>query len=171
MNASESSNRFNVGQTEAQLVAYLDGELDSAANEEIERRLCEDAEYRLRLRQLQQSWDLMDLIPQVDVDQSFTQNTVAMVAVRATKDANVEQSRRRKLRKQRWWATLAGTAAAFLAGYVFVYQYVQRENRQMLQDLPVIERMEEYRYADSVEFLRMLDQEGLFAEEDLEDDI
>jgi anti-sigma factor RsiW len=167
----ESSNQSAIPQAEAELVAYLDGELDSVQNAEVERRLCEDAEYRRRLRQLQKSWDLMDLLPQVDVDQSFTQSTLAMVAVRATDQANVEQTRQRKLRKRIGWAVSLSTIAAFLAGYMFVNRAVQRQNRQLLQDLPVIERMDEYRYADSVEFLRLLEQEGLFAEEDVEDDI
>ena len=37
-----------------ELVAYLDGELDPEASREVERRLTQDADYRLRLRQLQQ---------------------------------------------------------------------------------------------------------------------
>ena len=36
-----------------QLVAYLDGELDETVSQEIERRLADDPEYRLRLQQLQ----------------------------------------------------------------------------------------------------------------------
>ena len=36
-----------------QLVAYLDGELDEETNRDIERRLSDDPEYRLRLQQLQ----------------------------------------------------------------------------------------------------------------------
>ena len=38
-----------------QLVAYLDGELDEETNRDIERRLSDDPEYRLRLQQLQQA--------------------------------------------------------------------------------------------------------------------
>ncbi len=168
MKPSDPASQSSTEQTEAELVAYLDGELDSAANDQIERRLCEDAEYRRRLRQLQQSWDLMDFLPQVDVDQTFTQSTLAMVAIRATDDADVEQSRRLKRRKRLWWAGAASTAVAFLVGYLCVYQVADRDNRRLLRDLPVIQRMDEYRYADSVEFLRMLDREGLFAEDDLE---
>ena len=171
MNTPEPSSQPHAEQTQAELVAYLDGELDSSANDEVERRLCEDAEYRRRLRQLQQSWDLMDFLPQIDMDERFTQSTLAMVAVRAADDVNVEQSQRLKRRWRLWWAGAASTAVAFLAGYLFVYQVADRDNQQLLRDLPVIERMDEYRYADSVEFLRLLDQEGLFAEDDLENDL
>jgi hypothetical protein len=44
---------------------------------------------------------------------------------------------------------------------------VSRENRRLLRDLPVIERLDEYRYADSVEFLRTLEREGLFTEDEM----
>ena len=38
-------------QDSQQIVAYLDGELDSATNAEIEKRLADDAEFALRLQQ------------------------------------------------------------------------------------------------------------------------
>jgi len=41
----------------------------------------------------------------------------------------------------------------------------------LLQDLPVIQNVDEYRYADSIEFLRMLEKEGLFAEGGVDDDL
>ena len=52
-----------------QLVAYLDGELDDETNQEIERRLSADPEYRLRLQQLQQAWDLLDELPRLSRDE------------------------------------------------------------------------------------------------------
>ena len=50
----DSSNQDD--QESQQIVAYLDGELDSATNAEIEKRLADDAEFALRLQQLQRAW-------------------------------------------------------------------------------------------------------------------
>jgi hypothetical protein len=56
---------------------------------------------------------------------------------------------------------------AFAIGYVAVSMVVSRDNRRLLRDLPVIQRLDEYRYADSVEFLRLLDREDVFAEDEI----
>ena len=118
-----------------ELVAYLDGELDGAASEQVERRLSEDAAYRQQLRALQRTWDLMDHLPRVDLDEQFTQSTLTMVAVRAAGDAEVGQSQSRRRRRQVWWAGLAGTVVAFAVGYLAVQQFTSQANRQLLRDL------------------------------------
>jgi anti-sigma factor RsiW len=151
----------------ADLVAYLDGELDAARTRAVEERLSSDAAYRRQLRELQQAWDLLDQLPKADVDETFTQTTLAMVAVSVS--GEVEQAQVRRGRTRRWlrWTGSVAAVAAFAAGYVAVSIVVSRENRRLLRDLPVIERLDEYRYADSVEFLRQLEREGLFTEDEI----
>jgi hypothetical protein len=60
--------------------------------------------------------------------------------------------------------------AAALAGFGGVYWTAAMPNRQLVRDLPVIENMEYYRHADSLEFLRRLESESLF-DEDISDAI
>jgi anti-sigma factor RsiW len=151
-----------------ELVAYLDGELDRDANRDVERRLSQDAAYRDRLRRLQQTWDLLDHLPQADVDESFTQSTIAMVAVRAATEHRDVASRGRRQRHL-WFAGIAlGTALTFAFGFAATRWVAGSADRQLVRDLPVIENVDLYRYAESIEFLRMLEREGLFA--DGEDD-
>ena len=154
-----------------QLVAYLDGELEAEAAREVERRLAADAAYRQRLNRLQQTWDLLDHLPKATIEPAFTQSTVAMVVVQAADD--VERLKSAHSRRQRfaWAGGLALATSAFLAGYGGWSRVGDRENRRLLRDLPVIERIGEYRYVDTVEFLRTLDREGLFAEEEVGDDM
>jgi anti-sigma factor RsiW len=149
------------------LVAYLDGELEPAANRDVEQRLAEDAALRLRLRQLQRSWDLLDALPESPVDEAFTNQTLATIAVTAQQDLQVQQESRRRHSRRWLWAAAAAILLAFLAGYGTVRLRQQRIERRLVRDLPVIEQMDEYRYADSVEFLMLLDQAGLFAEEEI----
>jgi anti-sigma factor RsiW len=151
----------------AGLVAYLDGELDAAQTRAVEERLSSDAAYRQQLRELQQAWDLLDQLPKADVDETFTQTTLAMVAVSASGEVEQAQVRRGRTRRWLWWTGSVAAVAAFVAGYVAVSVVVSRENRRLLRDLPVIERLDEYRYADSVEFLRQLEREGLFTEDEM----
>jgi len=170
MNADDRSSQVNDAVID-ELVAYLDGELDAEASREVEQRLSQDAQYRQRLRQLQQSWDLLDRLPKADVNDVFTQSTVAMIAVTAGDDVKEMKAKQTRRRKGVWWLGVGSLAVSFLVSYVLVSRIADRRNKRLLRDLPVIERMDEYRYADSIEFLRMLDAEGLFAEEEIENEI
>lgn len=171
MNAERTPTDETQADIPADLVAYLDGELDSEQAQAVEQRLSSDPAYRQQLRELQQAWDLLDQLPKAEVDDTFTQTTLAMVAVSASDD--VAQARVRQGRRHRWlwWSGSAAAVLAFIAGYGAVSRIVSRENRRLLRDLPVIQHLDEYRYADSVEFLRRLDREGLFAEEEIPDEM
>ena len=55
--------------------------------------------------------------------------------------------------------------AALAAGFLAVMLFAPDPNRQLLQDLPVLENLDEYRQIGDIEFLRMLRDQGLFAKE------
>ena len=143
---------------QAEMVAYLDGELDVQQVADVEKRLSEDPEYRVRLQQLQQAWDLLDELPRSKGDEQFTRSTVEIVVVKAREEAE----------RRTWLPRLGGLLLVMgvsLAGYLFSWQLANRDNRQLIQDLPVIEKMSQYKEAESLEFLRMLVKEGVFETE------
>ncbi|HEX5105163.1 MAG TPA: zf-HC2 domain-containing protein [Pirellulaceae bacterium] len=148
-----------------EIVAYLDGELDPAAAARVERQMAENPRYSARLNQLQKAWDLLDTLGPSEADDNFTHSTVAMVALKAQDEVQGKDeaaSRRQRLT----WAALAGLAmAAAIGAYVVVDRQLNSENRELVRDLPVIERVDEYRNVESVEFLQELQKEGLFAAE------
>jgi len=154
-----------------ELVAYLDGELDQDTSRQVERRLSKDANFRDQLQQLQRSWDLLDELPSCDVDESFTESTIALVAVQASDDIQEAETAKEQHDRRSLGAFGVCAALVLLAGFVATRWIAGRENRQLLQDLSVIENVDEYRYADSLEFLQMLEREGLFAEEEMPDDL
>ena len=147
------------------LVAYLDGELAADEQVRVERRLADDPEFRARLAQLQRAWDLLDSLERTEADEDFARSTVEMVAEKAADDVQAERNKSRL--RQAWLYAVGGTAMAMslIAGYLLVARWADRPNREIVRDLPVIERVDEYRNAESVEFLRELHQEGLFAQE------
>ena len=148
-----------------ELVAYLDGELNADDNARVESRLADDAEYRLRLQQLQRAWDMLDDLPKATVEESFTKSTVEMVVVSATEDAERQKVSGGRYR-QLFWVLAAGCViGASITSYLLISRWLARPNRQLAEDLPIIEDFDMYRYADNVKFLRSLDAEGLFAEE------
>ena len=147
------------------LVAYLDGELAADEQVRVERRLADDPEFRARLAQLQRAWDLLDALERTEADDDFARSTVEMVAVKAADD--VQAARKRSKFRQAWLYALGVSAmtVSLIAGYLLVARLADRPNRELVRDLPVIERVDEYRNAESVEFLRALHDEQLFAQE------
>jgi anti-sigma factor RsiW len=148
-----------------EIVAYLDGELDREAALAIERRLAEEPAYRARLTRLQQAWALLDNLGRTEADEDFTHSTVAMVTVKASEDTTAGHDLARR-RKQLAWAGLGALAlVAAVAAFMVVDNRLNSENRALVRDLPVIERVDEYSNIENVDFLKQLQKEGLFAAE------
>jgi hypothetical protein len=145
-----------------ELVAYLDGELAAERASRVEQLLAADPEVRETLRQLEQTWEMLDMLGTADVDESFAQSTLEMVAVEA--EEQIRQVEADLPRTRRWRLTLqcTGLAATALAGFLTVAWLYPDPNRQLLEDLPVLENLDEYRQVGDIEFLRLLDREGLF---------
>lgn len=148
-----------------EIVAYLDGELDSEAEARVVRRLAEDATYRSRLGQLQQAWDLLDNLHGAEADDEFTASTVAMVAVQAEQESHSQQLRVVRQRSLAWLALTAVVLLSAVCGYFVLNRRVTQADRNLVRDLPVIEHVDEYRYIDDVSFLKSLERENLFAAE------
>lgn len=65
------------------LTAYLDGELQSGEQTQLQMRLMDDERLRGRLADLQKAWDLLDELPETPVNQEFTKSTLELVVHRA----------------------------------------------------------------------------------------
>jgi hypothetical protein len=75
-----------------------------------------------------------------------------------------EQSAHR-MNRAWWFIGVSCFVATALASHWLMAMYLARPQEQLLRDLPVIENIELYRNADSVQFIRQLDESGLFDEE------
>jgi len=154
---------------EEQLVAYLDGELDTTASRRIEELLAADPKVRLTLQQLDRTWQLLGALDATPVDERFTQSTLEMVTVAAAHEVEQSRAQAPRRRRRRWLLAAASVAAAGLAGFLIAGRFLPdrdaQRNRELLEDLPVLENLDQYGQVGDVEFLQMLCQEGLFAKE------
>lgn len=153
----------NTSPLEEQLVAYLDGELDEPEARRVEELLATDPEARQTLRQLERAWQLLDELQGAAPSPQFTQSTLEMVTLEAARQFQLS-------RAQRWWRTLrrgllfgAVLLVAGLAGFLAVALVGGRADRRLLEDLPLLENLPDYRQIDSLDLLRSLHREGLFA--------
>src|SRR3954462_12210761 len=113
-----------------EIVAYLDGELDSVAEAQIVRKLSEDAAYRARLSQLQHAWDLLDNLRGSEADDEFAASTVAMVAVQAEHESKSQQMKVVRQRSLTWLALAAIILLSASVGYFLSHRRVTRANRE-----------------------------------------
>jgi anti-sigma factor RsiW len=154
---------------EERLVAYLDGELPPEEARQVEELLATDPRARRTLERLERTWRLLDDLDREEAGERFTQSTLEMVAAAAEDDVEQQHADVPRRRLRRWLAggaaVVAAAAAAFLLAASLQLDPDARRNRQLLEDLPLLEDLDEYRQADDIEFLRLLYQHGLFVKE------
>lgn len=150
----------------ANLVAYLDGELDEAETRSIEETLAGSPAARRDVEMLSRAWDLLDHLPRVEPGDEFTQRTVSRLrAVEVDKAKTSAQWHiwaRRGLFVAVW---LGGLAAAVVGGVYTAVYAIPSEGRRMIQDYPVVEKLHEYEAVGSLEFLKELENQHLFEDE------
>lgn len=151
--------------SDEQLGAYLDGELDPETRRSVEELLASSAEVRRRLQELERTWELLDELDAAPAGSQFTHTTLEMVAVTARRELDQSLAEAPRRRWRRGLAIGGGTLLAVLAGFFTVALLMPDPNRELLEDLPVLENLDEYRQTDDIEFLRLLQKEGLFTKD------
>ncbi|MFV2065467.1 MAG: hypothetical protein ACC645_00695 [Pirellulales bacterium] len=147
-----------------ELVAYLDGEIDSEARRRLEGRLTRDPATRRELEQFQRAWECLDVLPAATVSESFASTTIEMVAVTAEREQSGWPLTRFARRHRRWTALAVGLVAGLL-GYAVVAARWPDTDRLLLRERRLLERLDVYLEIDDIGYLRRLREEGLFTEE------
>ncbi len=156
----------------AELIAYLDGELEEEAARAVEAKLNRDPRLRAEAETLRRAWDLLDYLPRPEPSTDFTSRTVQRISVQAA-------TRGRARGRWRTWTLGAGWAAAVLlaagASYNWTATHLHRQatrleepidvDQLLVRDLRVLENKRLYDQVDSLEFLRKLDSPELFGDE------
>ena len=158
---------------DAELIAYLDGELDSVAAARVQARLSRDPVARETAEAYKKSFDLLDYLPAPEPRPDFTSRTVTRLrALRAAAPTDSDAIPTRAPRRRVWPEALAwGTAAVLVLVLGYVGHSVARPSRAAVPaeptpaDLEVIERLPLYVGVDDVAFLSKLVKAGLFAGE------
>lgn len=145
-----------------EIVAYLDGETSDEERRVIEQRLANDENYRQQLHQLERAWDMLDVLPQSQVDPSFVHTTMEMVAVTAAEDLKTTHQSSGVRGMWLWSAGIGSAVLAGLLGYFTIGWTSGNTNDRLLRDLPFIENVDLYQQIEDFEFLQQIDQAGLF---------
>jgi anti-sigma factor RsiW len=144
-------------------VAYLDGELNEDAARKIERTLSESAEVRKKVDQLARTWDMLDCLPNTRASEQFTHRTMSSIQV-AISDQQIARrwwvGKARQIKTVFGWS--AGLVVAAAVGFFITNRWLPTESDRLIQELPIVENLDRYSEIGRVDYLKQLQQSGLF---------
>ena len=160
------------------LAAYLDGELDDKATQEIEQVLGDSPVARHEVDMLSRSWDMLNALPTHRASGEFTERTVTRLRAAEEKGPRIPsdliyRNARRGLVLAVWTSILA---ACGYAGFAATMHWIPNDAEALLEDYDIISNFDMYR--DSLtppnpenprkptEFLEVLKNKHTFAEHD-----
>ena len=156
----------------AELVAYLDGELDDAATQLVEAKIATNPDARAELDALKQTWGMLDYLPKASPSANFTNRTMERLTLEKVSGSKSMAIAGRRLT----WLTRIGWAASIViaigCGYLITTHYwpaapepIPDADRPLLQNLRIAEKWRYYENADDLEFVKKLKHPDLFGED------
>lgn len=150
----------------ANLVAYLDGELNEAESRALGTKLTQSVTARREIESLQKTWELLDFLPRPEASDTLTQRTLVQVVDFDARGGRLADLAGRASRVSvRVLIVVASALVTLALGYASARWLWPDPSARLIRDLPIAEHLEEYRQAGSFEFLELLDQSPLFNED------
>jgi len=139
-----------------EIVAYLDGELSSDENAQVERRLSADEAYRRQMQSFDRVWSALDELPAEVAGDRFSKTTMELLVDAAEQEVRQQTEALPRLRRKRSMTGSLFVVAAVLSGFLGARWFHTDPNRMLIDDLPVIEHVDIYSQFQSIDFLRQL---------------
>ncbi|MSU79913.1 MAG: hypothetical protein EXS16_17715 [Gemmataceae bacterium] len=161
----------------AELVAYLDGELDEAATQAMETRLATDPAARAEMDTLKQTWGMLDYLPKASPSSNFTNRTMDKLTLENFVPTPAAKTQPMPSRS-RPWIVAAGWAAVVVVAVVVGFFAVSHlapapthADPQHDPDLPfvrhlrIVEKWRWYENIDDLDFAKKLAHPEMFGDD------
>ncbi|MDR2440749.1 MAG: hypothetical protein LBE12_15410 [Planctomycetaceae bacterium] len=162
--SSEPDNIQDISSDEAILLEYLDGELSLQDRQHVEKRLAAEPEFREQLTQLEESWKLLDLLEQNEINKEMVESTLETVIL--SEEQTIAKIQHQTLWKFSGKMVLAGIFLFLLFGISFhLGEHLAPDKNFWLRTaLPIIDRLDMYLAVvdDDPELLQLLAERRLF---------
>ncbi len=158
----------------AELVAYLDGELDDATTQAVEAKIATNPDARAELDALKQTWGMLDFLPKASPSPNFTNRTMERLTlekVGAAKKTMPMPSRRFAWARRVGWAAAVLTALAGGYGAALFFWPAPpapepiADTDPLIRYLRIAEKWRYYENADDLDFVKKLSQADLFGDD------
>jgi anti-sigma factor RsiW len=147
-----------------EIVAYLDGELQSGDAERIRRLLVDNANARREAEELTIAFEALDSLDGITASGGFTNRTMTSIQALAETDKagttqpfDVKRSAMLGI-----WAL--GIVVSAVAGFCATNWNVPEESRGLVKELELIKSLPRYERVGSVDLLKELEKQELFDE-------
>lgn len=156
VNMSLGDDKRLTAQERQELVAFLDNEVPEEVAAMLESKIAGSASARREVEELRQTWDLLDFLPMPEAPTDFSHRTVEILTQADAHAGKLGET-------LTYWALKIGSVAAaivaiagsFLLGQ-FAVSMAPDHNRQIVQDLPVLQNLDEYEAVGDLRFLELL---------------
>lgn len=141
----------------ANLVAYLDGELDETESRAIATKLAHSATARRELEVLEKTWELLDHLARPKASEDFTARTLTEALRVDAEGGRLGSAVRLKI--QQALRAVLGIAAGLLAfgvGYAIMHWAWPNPSERLTHDLSIAEHLDDYRDVGTFDFLKDL---------------
>lgn len=160
----------------AELVAYLDGELDEAGTQAVEAKIATDADARAELDALKQTWGMLDYLPKASPSPNFTNRTLERLTLenvggRSSRTMAAPGGRFPWLMTACWAAALVFAIGLGYFGATRIWpvnptpEPIPDADLDLMRHLRVAEKWHLYENADDLEFVKKLNDPDLFGED------
>ncbi len=150
----------------ADLVAYLDGELDEHATTDIETVLSHSAIARNDVEMLARTYDLLDELPRSKASPDFTDRTLKTIHLDRVRPDITQTEWFRKARRGSvllaWSLAMVGAAAL---GCLVTQRLIPNQSDVLVRDYEVIKDLDVYSEVGSFEFLERLQADPYLKDE------
>lgn len=148
------------------LVAYLDGELDEVASQEVEQILSESPVARHEVDMLSRTWDLLTVLPGAKASEDFSRKTLTSIRAAEASQGGIDGDAvaRQVKRGLVLAAAVAVLAVCGVIGFHGMKTGVPNDADLLLNDFDVIEHLDEYQEIGDIEFLKTLQAKRTLAD-------
>lgn len=147
----------------ANLVAYLDGELNAAEARAISVKYDNSPTVRREIDSLKQTWNFLESLPKPQAGDAFATRTASLVTQMAQNEeqfyAGAWTTLKAAARESAWIALIALSGVAAYASARWIWP---DSSARLDEDLTILENLESYRVVGSFEFLQELEDSPHF---------
>lgn len=150
----------------ANLVAYLDGELNEAESRALATKLTHSVSGRREREALERTWELLEYLPRPQAPEEFTSRTVSQAQNLGAADDLLAHVAGKTARLTVRIAACLGIALVTVGvAYASLRWLWPDPTARLARELPLAEHLDEYREVGSFDFLKQLDESPAFNED------